>query len=325
MKKWIIFSFLILSPPILLYLFSKLSLEMFISFSSVFLKLVILTYAVWLSTVFFTILLSIKRKQRLLFYSLLFAAFTSLASSLFFGLPYSTSLSFALAFSLNTLYVYLNTNKRLKIFAQFKPKEIFAPIFKNSFLIFTLLLTLINFFTAVDYINNKREILTTSSFLKLTRPFLPVINRQVSNQVEDFIAQKLGKEADVKTRQQLAQLLIKELLEAMSEGTIRQKLGFRPDVIPADKIKVFPDGSIDIEPALVEAAPKIVKQLNEFLGEYKAWLPLIILALTFFTLLPVMWTFDLLSIFLLPALFFVAFKLSLVRKVKAVEEVEKVV
>lgn len=295
---------------------------MFITFSPEFLRIVFITYTIWLSTVFFTILLSIKKRKTLLFYSIILSFLTSILASFIFKLPFSTSISFVLVFSLNTLYVYLATNRRLEIFAKFKPQEIFSPIFKNSFLFFTLLITTINFFTSVEYLKNNKNILTPNAFLKISRPFVPIINQQFSRQIEEILTKKLGKEANIKTREQAIRLILNETLETMSEGTIRQKLGFRPDVIPVEKVKVFPDGSIDIEPALVEAAPKIAKQINKILQNYKNWLPFLIFVITFFTLLPIMWLFDILSIFILPLLFLITFKLNLLQKLITQKSVE---
>ena len=323
MKYLLFYIILFALTSSLFFIFSKINFLLFLKTDINIIFLLIFTYLVLLFLNLFTIFTFLKRKNRFFFKSLFLLSLLPLVFSVFTK-TFINSIILFLTLFLNSLFITYNLPKRTNLFTKFKPNEMFLPILKTSFLLFTLGLIVLSSFQSLKLLEREKNLLTPEAFLKITKPFVPIINKQLSIQIEDAFRKKLGNDIGIEDRQQAIRLIISEILETMSEGEIRKRLGFRPDIIPVDKIEIYETGEINIEPALQAASPVIVKHINLTLQNYHRWLALIVILLIAVILFPIMWLFDLITLIITPLFFFLLFKISLLKKTKVYVEIEKV-
>lgn len=306
------------------FLFSQFKLTHFLVFDIFFFKVLGAVFFLWFLNSFLVFLLVIKKKESILVYVLISLFFSV------FGLNFLLRRDWVLSFFLfgfylgNFFYLFIKTGNRLVIFRKFKVNEIFIPSIKGSFIILTSLVIVLSFFQARSFVKQGKPVFSPPSFLRLVRPVVPLINKQLSLQIEDAFNKNVGGKIGIEKRDEAIRFILSEVLETMSEGKVRQLLGFRPDVLPVDKIKVYNTGEIDIEPALVAASPKIVKKINNNLVKHRGRLAFLIPVLMAVVLLPFLWFFNLVSYIVLPLLFYIFIRLSFLTKKVEMREVELV-
>ncbi len=304
------------------YSFSHYDLGLFLEGKEMITQSLFLVFLVWFINSFLTFLLGIKKDKEEL--SIVGAVFVLIILSLlFFTKNIVYTLIIAFSYLGITLYLYFLTRKRINYFTKFHATEVFYPLMKLGFMFLLVVISTLNFYQTTRFLNKKdNNFLTPSSFLRLTKPFVPWINKYLSESAETSFNRLVGKKIGIKRKDEAMRFIIKETLETMSEGHVRQMIGFRPDVIPVDKIKVYSNGEIEIEPALEAASPKIVKQINKNLMRHKFWLPFVVFGITAVLLLPLLWVFDLISYITIPLLFFIFLKTSVLKKQKEMREIE---
>ena len=208
--------------------------------------------------------------------------------ALLFGLIYAiSSFDITLSFLNSAIYYallnFINTQgtKRSKLFIKFIPSEIFFPVLRKAFLFIVIFFAITNFFRTHSLISSD-SLLTPSITRYVTRPIILILNKQIGAQLEQQLGDRFQTAIGTKERHRIVSFVLKELVESMGEGQVRQTFGFTPQNIPVDKVIVYDNGDIDITPVIDAMLPDMTVALNKKIANYVLIAPFAIAFITIF-------------------------------------------
>ena len=234
----------------------------------------------WTFFIFFILILDLglRKKRNLLFFSLAFnlvLPLTIIRKNLILA-PF-----IFVGFFLFLHFFNYRLRERVKLFVSFRLREIILPILRYSFTLLLLIISLLFYYQTL--IRTKNEKIITSDNLRLIlSPFYTQINAYANTMLEKTIEEKIQSQVSLKEKKEISALILKESIEALEEGTLRQKIGLSKLKIPAEKIEIAPDGSLNVIPALEAVLPEIAEKLNSLSLQYKTFIPLIVALISFF-------------------------------------------
>jgi len=164
--------------------------------------------------------------------------------------------------------------KRAQLFIKFSAKEILLPIIKSGFLFLLIILVGLGYLQSLNRAKNS-QVISASMVRLLIKPMAYGINKQLSVQIQRQLAPQLEQTIGIQDRQQIVEYALKESIEAMTEGTVRQQLGINPENIPLEKVIVYENGEIDVTPVLEAMIPDITRALNKMLEQYQVIIPFV--------------------------------------------------
>ncbi len=182
------------------------------------------------------------------------------------------------------LFLHLLNNrlkKRAELFVSFRLREIILPILRYSFTLLLLIISLLFYYQTLIRTKNEK-IITPDNLRLILSPFYTQINEYVNTMLEKTIEEKIKRQVSLKEKKEISALILKESIEALEEGTLRQKVGLSKLKIPAEKIEITSDGSLNVIPALEAVLPEMADSLNSISLRYKTFIPLIVALISFF-------------------------------------------
>jgi len=104
---------------------------------------------------------------------------------------------------------------------------------------------------------------------RVVQPFVPVVEKQVGNQLENLVGQQFEQKLNVSGRKEILEFLKEESGETLNEGSIRQKLGISPERL--EKVEITKDGNIDLSGALPGATQLLQQRIENILARYQEY------------------------------------------------------
>ena len=133
---------------------------------------------------------------------------------------------------------------RLSLFARFKPVEILRPVIRLSFILLTLLISTVGWYQIDRSVSHNLKLITPSNLIQAAQPILPEVNRQLS------LSLKRSLPPSSSASPEQTKLVFSQMLAEFSQQDLSRQIGFKPELIPLDKVVFQSDGQIDIGPAL---------------------------------------------------------------------------
>ena len=132
---------------------------------------------------------------------------------------------------------FLGVKKRAKMFVDFFPRDIFLPKISTLLFYLSLLFSLAFFFAVQREIKGGRFTIPQRVFEQMSGPLEKVFQESFERSLEMQFGKKLEKEIGTQNPEEVARFLQEEMEETAREGTLRQRLGFRPELFTPGKIK----------------------------------------------------------------------------------------
>ncbi len=298
-----------LLAALLAVLFSRFSFASLMAAKASPVGLIIGLFLVWFGCFLVSFILSVKRNyHNRLYLNLGLTTGVIVTVSLVAGSqPVIVALiaSFYLA---NFITINRLVKHRLSLFARFKPVEILRPVIRLSFVLLTLLISTIGWYQIDRGVSFSLSLITPSNLLQAAQPILPEVNRQLSLSI------KKSWSSSSSTSPEQTKLVFSQILAEFSQQDLSRRIGFKPELIPLDKVIFQADGQIDVGPALEPLSSWLASQLNDLVNRWRLWLSVAIFILTLILLAPFAFVVNLLLLLALPLIFKLLFKSKILKK-----------
>ena len=189
----------------------------------------------------------------------------------------SSLLFFAAAFKLG-LEIQSSLNNTLKI----RVGETYPPKIKSFFLAVALILSLnfaVSFFIKTKQMGGLK--IPVEILEKATTPFVPLLEDQLGKQIERQFGERFEERLGIQGENEILKFLGSELEETLKEGEGRQRFGLTPENLSLDKVKISPEGKLDLSEAIPDLAETFKNQIETFIAPYQKQL-VILLAVSLF-------------------------------------------
>jgi len=197
---------------------------------------------------------------------------------------------------------------RLSLFARFKPVEILRPVIRLSFILLTLLISTVGWYQIDRSVSHNLKLITPSNLIQAAQPILPEVNRQLS------LSLKRSLPPSSSASPEQTKLVFSQMLAEFSQQDLSRQIGFKPELIPLDKVVFQSDGQIDIGPALKPLSDWLAGRLNDLVNRWRLWLSVAIFVITLALLAPFAFVINLLLLLALPLIFELMFRLKIIEK-----------
>lgn len=104
---------------------------------------------------------------------------------------------------------------------------------------------------------------------KAVQPITPIIEQQVGSQLESIVGPQFEQKLNVSGSREILEFLKEESGETLEEGTVRQKLGLRPEQL--EGIEITEQGNIDLSGALPGATALMQEKIEKALARYQKY------------------------------------------------------
>ena len=103
-------------------------------------------------------------------------------------------------------------------------------------------------------------------------PFIPLLENQLGEQIEQQFGKQFEEKLGIQGEERILQFLGEELKETLKEGEGRQRFGLTPENLNLDKMKISPEGKLDLSEAVPELSTVLKKQIETFIAPYQRYL-----------------------------------------------------
>jgi hypothetical protein len=274
-KKLVLFVFLTALTAILGLLLGKINFFGFLS-QTIELNLIYLVFSflVWYLISFVLFLLNLesgeRKKQVFLITSLLFGLVYFLVNSHFLS-----AILLTLFYFFFLMFVLRVIKERERLFVKFYAHGILFPVIRTGFIFLAVILSTIVYFQAYNRAR-QASLVSPAVIEKLTRPFINIFNKRFSSELQRKFGTEFEQTIGTQQKQDIARFVVEESIESMTEGTSRQYFGINLNNLPLQKIEVYDNGDINLNPLIASIAPKISNYINSQAQTYYLISPLII-------------------------------------------------
>lgn len=199
------------------------------------------------------------------------------------------------------LYCYFTIQKRAGLFLKFSSQQIFIPVMKRGFTFIMILLALASYFQTLNKIQ-ENTLLGPAIIRPVTRPFVTLVNKQLTTQVRSQIEQIPGPLRLVND-EQITRMAVNQIVNALTDSGKKDFLGVPGEFIDSEKIEVTYNGEIDIGPLVEDIIPKIATRVNSQFGIFVSFIPAIIALVVVLLLQPLLYLFELFLLIPTPIIF----------------------
>ena len=221
-----------------------------------------------------------KTKLHLIYFT------TSLLFGLvFFGFSknYLASLLIVSSYFLFQIYTQKTLSKRAKLFVNYSTREVVFPVIRRSFIFLILILVIIGFFQSSNKAR-KSELVTPYMVNTLSRPFILLLNKQLSVQMQEQLA--LQNNLSIDQKQAVVSYALSQKVQTLNPKTTQQLVGLDPQEIPIQKTIISESAQVDLSPVISEMSFFIANNINQQLNLYLPIVPLFFAVLVFIFVSP---------------------------------------
>jgi len=195
------------------------------------------------------------------------------------------SLSLPAAFFLFLFSSHTMLLRRQKLFVKFSFHDLLFPIVRSSFGILLLLLAFLSYSQALQKVN--RSALVSPSILRtVSRPLIFILNKELSAQLSLQFNNQLAGFLPRSEKERITRFVLSKSLDSLTDRKTQAVFGFPREQIPIEKVDIAESGEIDLTPVFEGMYANLAKTLNERARQYLQLVPLVIGAITFFILSP---------------------------------------
>ena len=252
-------------------------------------------------------------------------------SCLIFGIIFIFSSSNILSSAATTFiyFIFLNFTynevfKRSQLFVKFLPNEIFFPILKKSMTYILIVFALLSFFqTQQKIISN--NLITPGSLKFLSKPLIETFNKQFSTEIKNQLGDQYQLFLQSKQRDTLVKTALSQSLDPILKTKPISYLELSVDDFEVEKVIIYPDGEIEISPALESLYPVISNRLNIIVRRYALLIPFVIAMVIALLIRPLFWLIAPIEFGLTFAIFKILIKTGFIKITKKQTAVDQVI
>lgn len=182
--------------------------------------------------------------------------------------------------------VKLGSSLRSSIQSRIKIKvwELYPSKIKGLFLAISLIFSLsfgITYFLKIEREGFKIPDIILDQALDLV---VPIFENQLGQQIEQQFGERFTERVGIEGQEEILKFLRKELGETLREGEGRQQFGLSPENLNLEKIKITPEGKLDLSEALSGMKQELKTQIEKMVAPYEKFIAPLLAVLLFFSL-----------------------------------------
>jgi hypothetical protein len=196
------------------------------------------------------------------------------------------SLVTAFSYALFLNYSYTQTLKRAKMYIRFVPREIFFPILKRGFTYFLILMAILAY-TQSQKLISENSLVSTSLIRMATKPTILMLNQQINSQLGPILETEAIENLPRKQKEKVIYEALNLTVKNMASPKTKTIYGFKPGEIPVQEAEISPEGYVDVTPIVEAMLPSFAFRLNEWVSRYASLAPIVVAALAYLLLQPI--------------------------------------
>ena len=153
-----------------------------------------------------------------------------------------------------------------------------------------------------------------------------MMNQQINSQLSPILQSDLVNTLPPEQRDAVIYQALEQTTQSMSDPKTHTVYGFKPSEIPVQEAHIDENGHVDITPVIDAMLPSLAFRFNEWVKQYAAFAPLIIAALSYLLLQPIIIPLQLVEALITLVLFkaLIATKFITLKKVQQEIEVPSI-